>query len=141
MISNTKITAGDLMRSKLITLHPKDKLERVKQIFDDYSFRHIPIVVGGKVQGIISKSDFLHIEGTSRDSFDKFLNSKRFKMHTVDEYMKAEVVCCKLDTPLLNLTKLFLANEIHSVLVVDDEELVGIVTPQDILRWLHNEIE
>ena len=53
------ITVQDLMSTKLVTLHPKDKLERVKEIFDKYSVHHIPVVVNESIVGLVSKSDFI----------------------------------------------------------------------------------
>lgn len=138
---NTQLTAKDLMKTKLITLHPKDKMERVKQVFQKYAIHHIPIVIGRQVTGIISKSDFLHIEGVARDSFDEFLKEKMFKLHPIEMYMKSEVVCCDKDTPLVRLLDLFLTNAIHSVLVTQKEELLGIVTPHDILKALRKDLE
>ena len=141
MVATKQITAKDLMQVKLITLHPKDKMDRVKQIFQQYSIRHIPVVVADQIVGIISKTDYLHMEGIARDSFDVFLKGKMFKLHPVEMYMKSDVVCCNKDTPLLKILELFLANAIHSVLVTEGDELLGIITPQDILKMVKNNLE
>jgi len=141
MVVTSQVTAKDLMQVKLITLHPKDKMDRVRQIFQQYCIHHIPILVAGRVVGIISKSDFLHLEGIARDSFDLFLKGKMFKLHPVEMYMKSDVVCCEVDTPLEKLLDLFLANAIHSVLVTEGDELLGIVTPHDIMKMVKRNIE
>ena len=134
VISMENIKAKDLMRKRVLTLHPSDKMQRVKDIFDQYSIRHIPVMVSRQVVGILSKSDLLKIEGLSRDSFDAFLTEQIMKTHTVDQYMTRDVVCCDQETPMGKIVDLFLQNEIHSLLVIENNELVGIITPQDILR-------
>jgi acetoin utilization protein AcuB len=136
MVATKNYTAKDLMKTKLITLHPKDKMDRVKRIFEEYEFRHIPIVVANRVVGIISKSDYLRIEGIARDSFDAFLKDKMLNSHAVEKYMKHDVVCCDEETPLDMLLDLFIANAIHSVLVVEENSIKVIITPLDILKLM-----
>jgi CBS domain-containing protein len=133
MILPKKYVAKDIMTTKLLTLHPNDKMARVKEVFEEYSVRHIPILVSDRIVGIISKSDFLQMEGTARDSFDSFLKDKMLVTHPVEKYMRHEVVCCDKDTPLEKIVDLFLANAIRSVLVVEEGSLQGIITPNDIL--------
>lgn len=130
------ITVKDLMKENIISLHPKDKMSRVGEIFDKYAIHHIPVLVNNTVVGIISKSDYLQIVGLADNSYDEFIKTKVLKIHTVEEYMKREVVCCHPDAPIPNVIELFLANEVHSVLVVDGVNLLGIITPSDLLRLL-----
>ncbi|WP_235296430.1 CBS domain-containing protein [Portibacter marinus] len=140
MLMTTNLQAKDLMKTKVLTLHPKDRMERVKQIFDQYNIRHLPILVADRIVGIISKSDFLKVEGISRDSFDAFLTEKIMKLHHVEQYMTSQIICCDGETPLSKILDLFLCNEIHSLLVVEKGKLLGIITPQDILRVLRQEM-
>lgn len=129
-------TVKDLMSENIISLHPKDKMSRVKEIFDRYEIHHIPILVDNNVVGIISRSDYLRIYGMADTSFDQFVTEKVLKLNPVEMYMLSEVVCCDTDTPIENVIDLFLANAIHSVLVVKEKKLLGIVTPSDLLRLL-----
>lgn len=134
MIMPKAYTAKDIMKTKLVTLHPKDKMERVKEVFEEFSIRHIPILVADQIVGIISQSDFLQIEGISRDSFDSFLKDKMLSTHPIEKYMRNNVVCCSEEAPLEKIVDLFLTNAIRSVLVVEEGKLQGIITPNDILE-------
>jgi CBS domain-containing protein len=124
----------DLMSTKLVTLHPKDKMQRVKELFEAYNVHHIPIIVGDSIVGLISKSDFHQIKGISKNSYDEFIKDKIFKTHPIEDYMNNEVVCCDPETPISGVIDLFLVNEIHCVPVVEKGKLVGIITPVDLLK-------
>lgn len=140
-MNNTMVlTAGDIMQKKVICLHPKDKMSSVKAIFDEYAIHHIPICVSEQVVGIISRSDFIKFEGLSMDSYDAFIKGKVMKTKAVEEFMIHEVVCCHKSAPLVNVIDLFLANEVHSVLVVNKTVLLGIITPSDLLRLLKEKL-
>lgn len=133
-------TVKDIMSTKLITLHPKDKMERVKEIFDAYAIHHIPIIINGDIIGLISKSDFLQIQGIAKNGYDEFIKSKIMQTEPVENYMHSEIVVCDPDTPLSSVLNLFLENEIRCIPVVQEGQLIGLVTPLDLLRNLKDKI-
>lgn len=131
----------DIMSTKLITLHPKDKMERVKEIFDQYRIHHIPIIIGNDIIGIISKSDYLRIQGIAKNSYDEFIREKVLKTMPVENYMHSEIIVCDPETPLQNIINLFLENEIRCIPVVKNESLLGLITPMDLLKYLKQLME
>ena len=56
---DANITIDKIITRKLKTLHPKDKLIRAKEIFDEYDIHHIPVHVMGDIRGIVSLGDIL----------------------------------------------------------------------------------
>ena len=52
----------------------------------------------------------------------------------VDEIMTKEVVMVGLDDTLEQLQKLFEKHEFHHLLVVEDEELIGVISDRDVLK-------
>ncbi len=127
-------TANDLMSTKIISLHPKDKMQRVKEVFEAYNIHHIPIMVGNNIVGIISRSDYQQILGIANNSYQEFIKSKIFETHPIEEYMISEIICCDIDTPLESILDLFLANTIRCIPVVKEGKLEGIITPVDLLK-------
>ena len=128
----------EIMSRKLITLHPKDKMARVQEIFENFSIHHIPIVVSGDLVGIISKSDLDLLCNISKNNYDKFVQDKILKSETVDVYMKTEVYALTEDNTIGDAIEIFLANELHCLPVVEENEIIGMVTPYDILKFIHN---
>ena len=65
---NVLAPISTIMTAKIHTVNPEDSLMMVKEIFDNYPIHHIPVVRYKHIEGIVSKSDFLH-----------FLHGRRFR--------------------------------------------------------------
>mgnify|MGYP001944340061 CR=1 FL=1 len=52
----------------------------------------------------------------------------------VEELVAGEVGTCSADTPIVDAAKRMIADDVGSLLVMDDLDIVGIVTERDILR-------
>lgn len=121
----------------LVIVHPEESLEKIKEIFDTHTFHHIPVVRTRAVVGIISKSDFEHfMGGASACEEDRFLNEKRLQRHTAQDIMTKGVGKLESDDRLNVAVEIFTINRLHALPVVKDGELVGILTPYDILKAL-----
>jgi CBS domain-containing protein len=58
----------DIMSSPAITVHPDDTVHRCMQLMTEGRFRHLPVVRGGQVLGLLSIGDLVKavIEEQSR---------------------------------------------------------------------------
>ncbi len=54
-----RVPVSQIMAKALIVVSPTKKISEINQMFNDYGIRHIPVVEGTKLVGIISKSDVL----------------------------------------------------------------------------------
>ena len=132
---NANITVDNIISRKLKTLHPKDKLIRAKEIFDEYDIHHIPVHVMGDVRGIVSLGDILFLEGFTTNSFDEFLKNKKFELTTIDEIMTARPYCANTDDLISEVLELMIEKRVNALPVKENDELVGIVTTFDILNY------
>jgi len=128
----------DLMSQKLITLHPKDKLKRAKEIFDQYKIHHLPVEVMGDVRGIISLGDLLFLEGVVNSSFDEFIRSKQYSHMTVDEVMTSNPYCIDSDKSISEALDILIEKRINALPVKENDKLVGIITHRDLLEHLRS---
>lgn len=125
-----------IMSKKLITLHPKDKLKRAKEIFEEYKIRHIPVVVMNKVAGILSKGDILYLEGIVRNGFDKFIQESMLNTMTIDQVMTAQVISAHTDQSIGEVVDIMIDHKINAMPIVEKDLLVGLVTTFDIMKSL-----
>jgi acetoin utilization protein AcuB len=124
----------------LITLNPEDDLFKVKEIFSNYKFHHIPVVNFREIVGMVSKTDFEHfLGGASLHSDDKTITDLRLKRAHVKEIMTTRLGKVEPDDRLNVAVEIFLINRFHALPVVQNGELVGIITPFDILKKLAEE--
>lgn len=134
---NVLTPISEIMSKNLITVGEKDKLAAVKEIFDKYNIHHIPVVRFRTIVGMVSKSDYLYfVRGFSQNEEDKFVNESRLRSYTVDEIMTTRLAKI-LPTDRINVAlEIFSINRFHAIPVVENDELVGIVTTHDIISAL-----
>lgn len=133
----SSIPLQDIMSKKLLTLHPKDKMSRVKEIFDEYAIHHIPILVNEDLVGILSKSDFDYICHVSNNSYDRFIQDKVLQSESVDKYMTKNIYALTGVNTIGEAVEIFLENRIRCLPIIKGKKLLGMVTPFDILKMIN----
>jgi acetoin utilization protein AcuB len=119
----------------LVTVAPETPISEVKTIFEQHRFHHIPVVHFRSVVGIISKGNYEYfMGGITMADLDKL------------ETVPASAITTKglatlaPDTRINVAIEVFATNRLHALPIVDSEgDLVGIITPHDILLALSNE--
>lgn len=130
----------DVMTSQVITLRPEDTLQRVKQLLEENQVNHLPVLEGRKVRGIISRSDYLSLlHGFT--IFDT-PESRQYNRQThgsllVKEVMTKDVITVRPDDTVRRAAEIIAGHPFHALPVVDDGELVGIITTLDLLRFAY----
>jgi acetoin utilization protein AcuB len=129
-----------IMTSELITVNPGDKLTAVKEIFEQHNIHHVPVVRFRELVGIISKTDFMYfLRGFSRNEEDRFVNYARLRAYTAEDIMTTGLAKLGPDDRINVALEMFMVNRFHAIPVIDNQELVGIVTTFDIIKALNNE--
>lgn len=126
-----------IMSNKLVTVNPEDKLEVVKELFDSNRIHHIPVVRFKKIVGLISKTDLLYfLRGLNNNSYEKVLNDVRLKNYTAEDIMTKGLAKVASTDRIAVALEVFKENLFHAIPVVDDGDLVGIITTYDIIKAL-----
>ncbi len=127
-----------IMTKKLFTVNPEDKLSVVKGIFDKHRIHHLPVVRYKSIVGMVSKTDLLFfLKGASYDSgYEDMLNEARLNNYTAEEIMTTGLAKVSSNERIGVAVEVFKENLFHAIPVVDDGELVGILTTYDIIRSL-----
>lgn len=129
-----------IMSTKLITVNPMDKLTSVKEVFETHNIHHIPVVRFRKIVGIISKSDFLHfLRGFRKTEEDRFVDNARLRVYHAEDIMTKNLAKVEPNDRINVALDIFLKNRFHAIPVVQDDELIGIVTTFDVIRKLAGE--
>lgn len=124
-----------IMTTNLITVNPEDKLEVVKQIFDEHHIHHIPVVRFKKIVGLISDTDLKYfLKGFGGDDYGKALDSARLQTYKAEDIMTKGLAKVESSDRINVVLEVFKVNRFHAIPVVDNDELVGIVTTFDIIK-------
>ncbi|MFN7119745.1 MAG: CBS domain-containing protein [Saprospiraceae bacterium] len=137
---NILAPVSTIMTTKLFTVNPADKLIRVKEIFDTHAIHHIPVVKFKEIIGIVSKTDLLYfMRGYHLNDEDRFVNEARLRAFTAEEIMTKGMAKISPHDRISVALEIFLVNRFHAIPVVENDELVGIVTTFDVIKALAHE--
>ena len=131
-----RIPVSEIMSTELITLNIKNTIEEAKKIFEDKPIRHIPIVKNKEVIGILSQSDLLKIGYAEISEDDKDVDFSVFDWFTIEQVMAKNLYSVQPHSTIKDVGIIFSQNEFHALPVVEDGELVGIVTTSDLIAFL-----
>ncbi|MBT8189147.1 MAG: CBS domain-containing protein [Saprospiraceae bacterium] len=129
-----------IMTSNLMTVGPEVIMTEISEIFNSYSFHHIPVVdKDDKPIGIISQNDFHRLQHHFtqlglEEAEDQ--NRKFFASLLARDIMITNLICLNTEDLISDAVDIFLQNKVHSILICHEEKCVGIVTPYDILKSL-----
>ncbi len=125
-----------IMSKDLYTLNLTDTLYKAEELLQEKKVRHIPVVSGDKLIGIISLTDILRISYGSNFTDGEKVDNAIFDMLTLDQVMHHKPKSVSSTTTIKEVAEILSKEEFHALPVVDNEKLVGIVTTTDVIKYL-----
>lgn len=115
-------------------------MSRVHDLFTSHRFHHIVVLDEGRVVGIISKTDYLRIQHMISTTWSGMtIVQDLYKDMSAADIMTHHPVTVESIDSIGLAADIFKSNSLHALPVVDDGELVGIVTSHDILNYAFQE--
>lgn len=137
MSVSQKVPVSEIMTSDVVVLHLNDGLDKAERLFKKNHIRHIPVIKGDKIVGMLSLTDVLRIsfaDGAYQDEED--MDTDVYNMFTVSHIMAKNIVSVGPDNTIKEVAEIFASNEFHALPVVHGEKLMGIVTTTDLIKYL-----
>jgi acetoin utilization protein AcuB len=121
------LSVGDYMSTPVHCVQRDETLVVAHRLMREHGIRHLPVLVGDRLIGILSERD-LHLIETLR-SVDP-------RTEQVSEAMTEEPFTVSPTVSLAHVAQLMFANRYGSAVVVEHGAVVGIFTTMDALRAL-----
>ncbi len=128
---NTETPIKRIKTSKIIFVLPSDTMKKVEEIFETLPIHHILVIENELLHGVISKTDLLRIY---KASAAKGEIPDRYKMKAQDIMTSNPITLDTEDTVGL-AADIFLSNKIHSIPVMNGNQLSGIITNHDLIKY------
>jgi CBS domain-containing protein len=126
-----------IMTKDVITLNHSDDLETAESLFKSKKIRHIPVVSGPAIIGMLSYTDLLRISfADSIDEDEDSVDTTVYNMFTIEQVMAKNLISVQSETTIKEVAEILAKKEFHAIPVVDDGVLVGIVTTTDLINYL-----
>jgi acetoin utilization protein AcuB len=121
------------MTKKVVTVQPQASLAEVERVFQEKSLRRIPVVQGKQVIGIVSNEDLVRAKPSLLDPIGESAIAERSAQISVESIMTRNPVTVQSDIPVEDAAAQMRMHKISSIPVVDQGQLVGIITESNIL--------
>ncbi|MGZ8520844.1 MAG: CBS domain-containing protein [Candidatus Binatia bacterium] len=128
----------EIMMGSPVTLKPEDTLDLANDVIALGRIRHIPIVDGSRLVGIVTERDLIGAAAAQIFGLKPKSKSALLKSVLIKEVMKKRVITAAPDTPIKDIAQLMANKKIGCVPVVSDGMVVGLVTTTDILRYVES---
>lgn len=142
--------AKDIMTEEVITVHPEMEIVKAAKLLLEHHINGLPVVdKEGRLVGIICQDDLIAQQREIPlpsffillDSFIPLTSQKNIEKEvqkmaaiTVSEAMTPDPITIDPETRLEEISTLMVKNNIHTLPVLDQGKLVGVVGNEDILR-------
>jgi CBS domain-containing protein len=127
-------TVAAIMQPQPMTLRADDSLDMTEDLMSLGRVRHLPVLDGERLVGVVSLRDLLAASLTRALDFDARERRVFLKSVAVHEAMSKRLITVRPSATQAEAAALMLRNRIGCLPVVDGEKLVGIVTENDLIR-------
>lgn len=124
-----------IMSNDIITVNKTQSIREVSDIIEDKNIHHVPVVSGVKVIGMLSKVDLQKISFVNSYDNDG-LTTAMYDNLNIEQVMTKDVKVVQKSDTIYEVATILSKNEFHSLPVVEEEKLVGIVTTTDLIKYL-----
>lgn len=125
-----------IMTTNVVTLNHTDSLDTAELLLKQHNIRHIPVVSGKHIIGMLSLTDLLRISFADAVEDNGDVDTVVYKMFTIEQVMAKNVTSITSNTTIKEVAEILSKKEFHALPVVDNDNLVGIVTSTDLINFL-----
>lgn len=133
----------EVMTRKPYVAFVRDSIGSVLSTLAEADVRHLPVIEGGELVGIVSDRDLREVVPSALDVVERPLESARLLARPVSELMSTDVVSVNPGDDVVEAIDLMIEHRIGAVPVVEagSSVLVGIVSYVDALRAAREVLE
>ncbi|MGY3904530.1 CBS domain-containing protein [Aeromonas lusitana] len=124
----------EIMTTRIATVSMDDRLNVIKEIFEQAHFRHLLVVEEEALVGVISDRDMLRAISPYLDTDAEMNRDTETLNRRAHQVMSRQLVTIAPDQTLQAATTLMLERNVSCLPVLENGALVGIVSWKDLLR-------
>jgi CBS-domain-containing membrane protein len=134
-MSNKHVSVSSVMQEEVLTLQVDDTLDLLDDLMARNRIRHVPVLDGDELVGIVSQRDLCASALSAALDYDEEPRTAFLRTIAVEQVMTDEVVHVSPHTTLTGAAELLDRHRIGCLPVVDEERrLVGLVSEGDLMR-------
>jgi len=133
---NSKKKVKTIMRKKIFTVSPDDRVIHARRIMIDEDIARIPVVEEGEVVGIISDTEIAFALAKLKRLYPIGKQKHRLDKLLVKDAMKIPVITIDSNKKIKEAAHIMIENEVGALPIVQDDKLIGIISRTDLLHTI-----
>jgi CBS domain-containing protein len=126
-----------IMTSNVLTVDINQSLDQVEKIMTRNHIRHLPVVSGDQLVGMLSLTDLLRISfADSLGDNEADIDSAMYELLSIEQVMVNHPQSVEEDTTIKEVAEILSKREFHALPVTRSGKLSGIVTTTDLIKYL-----
>ena len=130
------VPVSSIMTKNVVKLNLSDDLTKAEILFKKHHIRHIPVVNGNVIIGMLSYTDLLRISFADAIEDEDDVDTTVYNMFTVEQVMAKKLVSISPETTIKEAAQVLASKEFHALPVCEGDLLVGIITTTDLIKYL-----
>lgn len=127
------MTVKEIMVKEIATLDVNDELSLANDIMRLGRIRHLPVVDGTRLAGIVSERDLFRSSLAQALGYGGQASRDLMKTLRIKDIMVKEVITISPDAKLCDAVRLMMTKKIGCLPVLESDHLVGLITETDIM--------
>lgn len=134
-----KEPVSHIMTKSVLSVQAKDSLLTVQDLINKHKIRHLPVLNGKQLVGIISRTDINRLAFSNFFEDEEHIDEAVFEMLTIPQVMTHKPRVVTENDTIKEVAEVLSKEEFHALPVVDEvdpSKLVGIVTTTDVIKYM-----
>jgi len=130
----------DVMTTNVVTIASSTSIADAKKIMEAHKIERLPVVDKGKLVGIVTERRLGNVSPSKATSLTVWEVSYLLNTTPVKDIMERDVSTVSPDTTVEEAVALAQSNKVGSLVVVEDDRVVGITTTNDFFYKIVNPV-
>ncbi len=131
-----KVLVKDWMTSNPYTVSPSTHLTKAIKLMKESNIRRLPVVKDNKLVGIVTDGDIREAGPSDLSSLGKYESNYLLSGMVIEDVMTKDPIIVSSQDTIREITEIMMNKKFGGFPVVDDTELVGIITVSDVFKVL-----
>ena len=125
-----------IMTENVHTAREEDSLRGAVDLIRTHKIHHLPITKGNEISGIISSTDINRLTFGGLFDNQEGADEAVFDMLSIPQIMTSHPKTVSPETTIKEVAEIFAESGFHALPVAEGDQLKGIVTTTDLIKYL-----
>lgn len=131
-----RVPISEIMTQNVVVAQVSDSLKHISTLFKENNIRHLPVVSGRTLVGIVSKTDILRLSFADIYEGQDDVDETVFEMLRTEQVMVHNPTTVDVHDTVKEVADIMSKAEFHALPVLEQGKIAGIISSTDLIKYL-----